>query len=66
MAAGRLPFEGKDKPEIKKNITANNLAGFPSFLTPQASGVSQASYLAQINTPLAVKCQCANSLRDGR
>jgi serine/threonine protein kinase len=33
--AGRLPFEGKDKPEIKRNITANNLAAMPSFLTPQ-------------------------------
>ncbi len=37
VCAGRLPFEGKDKPEIKRNITANNLAGFPSFLTPQVS-----------------------------
>ena len=33
--AGRLPFEGKDKPEIKRNITANNLAAMPGFLTPQ-------------------------------
>lgn len=41
-AAGRLPFEGKDKPEIKRNITANNLAALPSFLTPQCQSFIRA------------------------
>lgn len=41
-AAGRLPFEGKDKPEIKRNITANNLAPLPSFLTPQCQSFIKA------------------------
>ena len=40
--AGRLPFEGKDKPEIKRNITANNLAPLPSFLTPQCQSFIKA------------------------
>lgn len=40
--AGRLPFEGKDKPEIKRNITANNLAALPSFLTPQCQSFIKA------------------------
>ena len=42
LHAGRLPFEGKDKPEIKRNITANNLAAFPSFLTPQCQSFVRA------------------------
>lgn len=40
--AGRLPFEGKDKPEIKRNITANNLAAMPAFLTPQCQSFIRA------------------------
>ncbi len=40
--AGRLPFEGKDKPEIKRNITSNNLAPLPSFLTPQCQSFIKA------------------------
>ena len=42
VPAGRLPFAGKDKPEIKRNITANNLAPLPSFLTPQCQSFIKA------------------------
>ncbi|PRW60302.1 kinase [Chlorella sorokiniana] len=42
LVTGRLPFEGKDKPEIKRNITANNLAPLPSFLTPQCQSFIKA------------------------
>ncbi|PSC75138.1 exostosin-like glycosyltransferase [Micractinium conductrix] len=42
LVTGRLPFEGKDKPEIKRNITANNLAALPSFLTPQCQSFIKA------------------------
>lgn len=42
LVTGRLPFEGKDKPEIKRNITSNNLAPLPSFLTPQCQSFIKA------------------------
>ncbi|KAL4449408.1 hypothetical protein ABPG77_007052 [Micractinium sp. CCAP 211/92] len=42
LVTGRLPFEGKDKPEIKRNITDNNLAQLPSFLTPQCQSFIKA------------------------
>lgn len=55
--AGRLPFEGKDKPEIKRNITANNLAAMPAFLTPSASPSSApCSPTPQTSAPLAPSC----------
>lgn len=42
LFSGRLPFEGKDKPEIKRNITANNLSALPNFLTPQCQSFIRA------------------------
>ena len=57
--AGRLPFEGKDKQEIKKNITANNLAGFPSFLTPQC----QSFVRAMLTYHFSERPSCAELLR---
>jgi serine/threonine protein kinase len=42
LLVGRLPFEGKDKPEIKRNITANHLMPLPSFLTPQCQSFIRA------------------------
>lgn len=33
LVTGKLPFEGKDKSEIKAAITAYNLASFPSYIS---------------------------------
>eukprot|EP00887_Chlorella_sp_A99_P003163 scaffold9.g3163.t1 len=59
LVTGRLPFEGKDKPEIKKNITANNLATFPSFLSPQC----QAFIRAMLTYRPSERPSCAELLR---
>lgn len=59
LRSGRLPFEGKDKPEIKRNITANNLATFPSFLTPQC----QAFIRAMLTYDVDQRPSCVELLR---
>ncbi|KAI3429522.1 hypothetical protein D9Q98_005611 [Chlorella vulgaris] len=35
LVTGQLPFAGKDKPEIKRSITSNNLSPLPPFLSQQ-------------------------------
>ena len=39
LVTGRLPFEGKDKAEIKAAITAYHFAAFPPYVSTQCQGI---------------------------
>lgn len=42
LVTGRLPFEGRDKTEIKDSISSHHLAAFPSFVSPKCQGMIRA------------------------
>lgn len=42
LVTGRLPFEGKDKAEIKAAISGYKLASFPPFVSPQCQAMVRA------------------------
>lgn len=42
LVTGRLPFEGRDKAEIKAAISEYRLAAFPAFISPQCQAMVRA------------------------